>query len=324
MRQLLPEYMAPSTYVTLDRLPLTGQRQARPAALPEPDPGRGGWCRIVSQRIERERAAGDAGRASPGRGQGRARRRLLRARRGQHRLDPGWSASLVRRVSDSRSGTLSSGLRGRDRLAEVADEPAPVGTTRPRRLRRGRDGTDPDHALVRHARWRYRRVPPGDAAGGAGRAAPGPPRRGRPGTRVDHHDALRLDPDTGRPGQRGVAAGRWARCRPCRPLTWYTVSRPPAPPSTRRWSAPRRRRKRPPRPSAERGLIIDGLARRRTGPYGGRAAGRRHPSRVVDGVSWRILLPRSHHRLRGRRGRSSPTVGPGGHLPAPLGESPSR
>ncbi|MGW7089018.1 amino acid adenylation domain-containing protein [Streptomyces sp. NPDC054871] len=58
VRQRLPEYMAPSTYVTLDRLPLTANGKLDRAALPEPDQGARADVPRREPRTERERLMG--------------------------------------------------------------------------------------------------------------------------------------------------------------------------------------------------------------------------------------------------------------------------
>ncbi|MFF4317105.1 amino acid adenylation domain-containing protein [Streptomyces sp. NPDC001507] len=58
VRQRLPEYMAPSTYVTLDRLPLTANGKLDRAALPEPDQGARADVPRREPRTERERLLG--------------------------------------------------------------------------------------------------------------------------------------------------------------------------------------------------------------------------------------------------------------------------
>ncbi|WP_229831187.1 condensation domain-containing protein, partial [Streptomyces mutabilis] len=58
VRQRLPEYMAPSTYVTLDRLPLTANGKLDRAALPEPAPGVRADVPRREPRTERERLLG--------------------------------------------------------------------------------------------------------------------------------------------------------------------------------------------------------------------------------------------------------------------------
>ncbi|MBM7173597.1 non-ribosomal peptide synthetase, partial [Streptomyces sp. G44] len=58
VRQLLPEYMAPTTYVTLDHLPLTANGKLDRAALPEPEPGARADVPRREPRTERERLLG--------------------------------------------------------------------------------------------------------------------------------------------------------------------------------------------------------------------------------------------------------------------------
>ncbi|MEU5525297.1 condensation domain-containing protein, partial [Streptomyces sp. NPDC047860] len=58
VRQRLPEYMAPSTYVTLDRLPLTANGKLDRAALPAPDQGARADVPRREPRTERERLLG--------------------------------------------------------------------------------------------------------------------------------------------------------------------------------------------------------------------------------------------------------------------------
>ncbi|MEV6787836.1 condensation domain-containing protein, partial [Streptomyces sp. NPDC051098] len=58
VRQRLPEYMAPSTYVTLDRLPLTANGKLDRDALPEPDQGARADVPRREPRTERERLLG--------------------------------------------------------------------------------------------------------------------------------------------------------------------------------------------------------------------------------------------------------------------------
>ncbi|MDN3265831.1 condensation domain-containing protein, partial [Streptomyces sp. CSDS2] len=58
VRQRLPEYMAPSTYVTLNRLPLTANGKLDRAALPIPEPGARADVPRREPRTERERLLG--------------------------------------------------------------------------------------------------------------------------------------------------------------------------------------------------------------------------------------------------------------------------
>ncbi|WP_345639074.1 condensation domain-containing protein, partial [Streptomyces thinghirensis] len=284
VRQLLPEYMAPSTYVTLDRLPLTANGKLDRAALPEPDPGARVDVPHREPRTERERLLAT----------------LVAQALGVDKVGPdddffalgGDSIVSIRLVSLARSAGVGFAVRDvfeqrtAAGLAEVADElalsaPAPddsgVGGMEPTPIMRWFDtrGGDIDafhQAMLLEVPGELRQ----DHLVAAVQAL------------VDHHDALRL---TRTPG--GQGNGAWSlevgpvgsvsaadlvhRVETAGAAVDATLVRAQAEAASARLSA-------------ERGLLVQ-MVWFDAGPA---VRGRllvvvNHL--VVDGVSWRILLP---------------------------------
>ncbi|MEU3290710.1 condensation domain-containing protein, partial [Streptomyces longwoodensis] len=188
VRRLLPEYMVPSTYVTMDRLPLTANGKLDRNALPEADLGARADAPRREPRTERERVLGT----------------LVAQALGVDEVGPdddffalgGDSIVSIRLVSLARSAGLGLGVRDvfeqrtAANLAEVADDlavPAPdpgdsgVGGLEPTPIMRWFDGRGGDidafhQAMLLEVPAELRH----DHLVAAVQAL------------VDHHDALRL------------------------------------------------------------------------------------------------------------------------------------